>query len=75
MTSSDGDNAPRGINFLMDEARLNVAVSRAQCLSIILINKELFNVHINSINQFKLKNNFLKLKQKSSVIEVNKLNL
>ena len=63
MTSSDGDNAPRGINFLMDEARLNVAISRAQCLSIILINKELFNVHINSINQLKLKNNFLKLKQ------------
>lgn len=75
MTSSDGDNAPRGINFLMDEARLNVAISRAQCLSIILINKELFNVHINSINQFKLKNNFLKLKQKSFLIDIDNLQL
>ena len=69
MTSSDGENAPRGINFLMEEARLNVAISRAQCLSVILINKELFNAQPNNIEQIKLKNNFLKLRKYSKLMK------
>src|SRR5207247_2334327 len=33
MAASSGDDAPRGIDFLMSRNRLNVAVSRAQCLA------------------------------------------
>ncbi|MEB3333023.1 MAG: C-terminal helicase domain-containing protein, partial [Synechococcaceae cyanobacterium] len=36
LTASDGDSAPRGIDFLLDPNRLNVAISRAQCLSIVV---------------------------------------
>ena len=36
MTCSAGENAPRGINFLFDAHRLNVAVSRAQCLAVLV---------------------------------------
>ena len=36
LTASDGENAPRGIGFVLDPDRLNVAISRAQCLSIVV---------------------------------------
>ena len=36
LTASDCDNAPRGIGFVLDPDRLNVAISRAQCLSIVV---------------------------------------
>jgi predicted RecB family nuclease len=73
MTSSDVDNSPRGIKFLMQEAKLNVAISRAQCLSIILINEELLNTPVNNIKEIKMKNNFLKLKRYAKVISVNEI--
>jgi uncharacterized protein len=41
LTASDGDAAPRGIDFLLDANRLNVAISRAQCLSIVVGSPEL----------------------------------
>ena len=36
LTASDAENAPRGISFDLDTDRLNVAISRAQCLSIVV---------------------------------------
>jgi uncharacterized protein len=36
LTASDGDEAPRGLGFLLEPNRLNVAISRAQCLSIVV---------------------------------------
>ncbi len=36
LTASDGDAAPRGLAFLLEPNRLNVAISRAQCLSIVV---------------------------------------
>ena len=36
LTASDGDSAPRGLSFLLEANRLNVAISRAQCLSIVV---------------------------------------
>jgi uncharacterized protein len=41
LTASDGDSAPRGIDFLLDPNRLNVAISRAQCLSVVVGSHEL----------------------------------
>ncbi|SBO42691.1 TM0106 family RecB-like putative nuclease [Cyanobium sp. NIES-981] len=41
LTASDGDAAPRGIDFLLDPNRLNVAISRARCLSIVVGSPEL----------------------------------
>ncbi len=36
MTCSSGEDAPRGIDFLFDSHRLNVAISRAQCLAVLV---------------------------------------
>ncbi len=36
LTASDGDAAPRGLGFLLEPNQLNVAISRAQCLSIVV---------------------------------------
>jgi hypothetical protein len=36
LTASDGDAAPRGLGFLLDPNRVNVAISRTQCLSIVV---------------------------------------
>ena len=36
LTASSGDKAPRGVGFLLEPNRLNVAISRAQCLSIVV---------------------------------------
>ena len=34
LTASDGDAAPQGLGFLLEPNRLNLAISRARCLSI-----------------------------------------
>lgn len=36
MTTSDADNMPRGLDFLFRRNRLNVGVSRAKCLALIV---------------------------------------
>ena len=36
LTANSGDEAPRGVCFLLEPNRLNVAISRAQCLSIVV---------------------------------------
>ncbi|WP_407116130.1 TM0106 family RecB-like putative nuclease [Bradyrhizobium sp. LMG 9283] len=41
MTTSRGEDAPRGTEFLFNRNRFNVAVSRAQCLSIVVLSHEL----------------------------------
>jgi len=41
MCSSDANDAPRGMDFLFDERRLNVAVSRAQSLAVIVMHPAL----------------------------------
>ena len=41
LTASDGDSAPRGLGFLLAPNRVNVAISRAQCLSVVVGSPEL----------------------------------
>ena len=36
LTASSADDAPRGLGFLLAPNRLNVAISRSQCLSIVV---------------------------------------
>ena len=53
LTASDADNAPRGLDFLLDPNRLNVAVSRAQCLSIVVGSHQLATGISSSIENVK----------------------
>ncbi|MFI5226982.1 MAG: TM0106 family RecB-like putative nuclease [Candidatus Limnocylindrales bacterium] len=56
MASSSPDDAPRGIDFLYDGNRFNVAVSRARGLSILVCSPELLRVRCRTREQMRLAN-------------------
>ena len=58
LTSSSIEDAPRGIEFLFSGNRLNVATSRARCLTIVVGTPELFAPWCNSVRQIGLANGF-----------------
>ena len=53
MCSSDASESPRGIEFLLDKNRINVAISRAQTLAVVVANSNLGNMPVNNIEQLK----------------------
>ncbi len=48
MASSSSADAPRGVNFLFDPHRLNVAVSRAKALAVVVGSPELLDSPVNA---------------------------
>ena len=56
MCASDASESPRGLNFLFDRNRINVAISRAQSLAVILGNPGLGNLNVSSVEQMVLLN-------------------
>ena len=61
LTASSGDNAPRGVDFLLEPNRLNVAISRAQCLSIIIGCPRLATGLINTVDEAEKVNRLCRL--------------
>ena len=49
--------------FFFSRNRLNVAISRAQCVAVILFNHKLLLADCQKINEIRLVNNFCKLLQ------------
>ncbi|NDB79278.1 hypothetical protein EB155_05370, partial [archaeon] len=56
LAASSYEDAPRGIDFILNYNRMNVALSRAQCLSIVVGSPSLTNLHFQSLNSIKLSN-------------------
>jgi predicted RecB family nuclease len=56
MTTSTPEDAPRGMDFLYSLNRLNVAVSRAQCVAVIVASPALFQVDCKTPTQIQLAN-------------------
>src|SRR5262249_6069533 len=56
MAASSGEHIPRGIEFLFSRNRLNVAISRARCLSIVLASPGLLEIACRSVQQMQLTN-------------------
>ena len=56
MASSSGEDVPRGLDFLLSRNRLNVAVSRAQCLAYVVCSPRLLEVDCRTIEQMRLAN-------------------
>jgi uncharacterized protein len=54
MTTSSSDDMPRGPEFLFSRNRLNVAVSRAQCLAFVVCTEELLNSRARDVDEMKL---------------------
>ncbi len=56
MASSSGIDVPRGLDFLFSRNRLNVAISRAQCLAYLVCSPRLLDVDCRTIEQMRLAN-------------------
>lgn len=56
MTTSSGEDIPRGMDFLFSRNRLNVAVSRAQALAIVVCSPRLMYTRCSTVAQMQLVN-------------------
>jgi len=63
LVTSSAEDLPRNIEFLYSKNRLNVALSRAQCLAMVVMNPRLLEVPCKTIEQMKLVNTFCWLEQ------------
>ena len=54
MASSSGEDVPRGLEFLLSRNRLNVAVSRAQCLAYVACSPRLLEVDCRTVDHLRL---------------------
>lgn len=70
MVSSSAEDLPRNIDFLYSKNRLNVAISRAQCLAIIIMNPQLLEIPCRTIQQMKLVNTFCWLNRYAKPIQL-----
>ena len=62
MCASSASDSPRGLEFLLDKHRLNVAVSRAQSLAIVVASSTLTDQLGDSLKSMQLVNTFQMLK-------------
>jgi uncharacterized protein len=53
MSSSSAGDAPRGMNFLFNPNRLNVATSRALCMSVVVASEKLFEAECRTVAQMR----------------------
>ncbi|HRP07454.1 MAG TPA: TM0106 family RecB-like putative nuclease, partial [Gemmatimonadales bacterium] len=61
MSASSLDDAPRGADFLLSPNRLNVALSRAQALAIVVAAPGLGDVRVRSIKEMRLVNGWCRI--------------
>ena len=54
MTSSSGDDVPRGLDFLFSKNRLNVAISRAQALAVVVCSPALLHSRCRTVGDMQL---------------------
>lgn len=68
VTTSSPEDAPRGMEFLYSGNRLNVAVSRAQCLFIMVSSPKIFQPDCKSPKQMRLANSYCRYRELASSI-------
>jgi uncharacterized protein len=56
MATSSGEEIPRHLEFLFSRNRLNVAISRARCLAVLVCNPELLHIRCKNAEQMRLLN-------------------
>ena len=56
MATSSGEEIPRHLEFLFSRNRLNVAISRARCLAVLVCNPELLQIRCRNAEQMRLLN-------------------
>jgi uncharacterized protein len=74
MCASTGDSSPRGVEFLFNRNRLNVAISRAETLAVVVGNPALVRTNCTTIEQMRLVNVYCRAVQEGArvgeVVEV-----
>lgn len=63
MTSSSADEIPRGIDFLFSLNRINVAISRAQVLSLVFASSRLLEIPCSKVEDMRLVNSLCALEE------------
>ena len=61
LCSSYGEYGSRGLRFILDRNRINVAVSRAQCLAVVVADPRIASAEAGSIDEIMLINLFCRL--------------
>jgi uncharacterized protein len=61
LCSSYGEYGSRGLAFILDRNRINVALSRAKCLAVIVADPRIGSAAAGSIDEMRLINLFCKL--------------
>lgn len=67
MTTSTPEDAPRGMDFLYNPNRLNVATSRAKCICILVANPRLFEPECRTPRQMRLANALCRYREMATV--------
>lgn len=70
LCSSCGEYGSRGLSFILDRNRLNVAVSRAQCLAIVVADPRIAGAPAGSLGEMSLVNLFCKLTEQGTRSEL-----
>lgn len=70
MTSSTGADAPRGLDFLFQPTRMNVAISRAQCLAILVCSPRLLDAECQTLEQMRMVNHVCAYAEAASGVAV-----
>ena len=66
MTTSDGDEVPRGLEFLLSTNRINVAVSRAKIRARVIASPALLEAPVRTVEQMKLANTLCLLAERGN---------
>lgn len=70
VAASSAQDVPRGMEFLFDTNRFNVAISRAQCMSVLVCNPELFETRCASPEHMALVNVFCRFRENAETLPV-----
>ncbi|MGA2380171.1 MAG: TM0106 family RecB-like putative nuclease [Spirochaetia bacterium] len=70
MTSSSAEDAPRGMRFLYNPNRLNVATSRAQCISILVATRRLLEPECSTPEQMRWANGLCRYRELATEVRL-----
>ncbi|HSB39652.1 MAG TPA: TM0106 family RecB-like putative nuclease [Gaiellaceae bacterium] len=70
MGSSSSEDVPRGLDFLLSRNRLDVAISRAQCLAYLVCSPRLLDANCKTVEQMRLANALCRLVETAAPLQL-----